>query len=759
MPPTYEELLHQLEHQTARADALEENQRPSRFLDYLRTTEEILFATFGVEPALPTASHTTSVNGKYYPQRLRPWHDFEAVHTVTFNSLRTTFGGARLFPALTDVLGVGRDLSPAAADELDLRPFIRAAIEKPAARILSEYLRLTHSPLCTRIRFQSNSFGLDLNQTALAAVVPGVAGTASEDIQPPPATSQRSPVIRIGIPDRWCVRFLPDDSRTHMLVGEYKAAHKLPARKVRAVLASGPREDFFARAINKDKDREASAATTAPGERKQVPGDVLVARVLCQAYHYMISSGLQFGYVASGDGLIFLRVLEGEPQTLDYFWSVFPVSQADEDDGHGGPPRDVRAPQQTAAAYMTTLCMLAVQSAVRPMAWIDACDDNLKRWPDPYGEASPLGGDGGHSEGAHDPGGDNGGGSNGGRGRGRGRGSRGGRSSRGGRGSHGGRGSRGGHGGISKSGNSSAKRPGDGGIAKARFIVEPPTLPYCTQACLYGLCAGLPLDDRCPNVTAHRFGRTNNTEQKVAEGPRLLDGHPLTPAEVRAHVVAQLAQNMDKDCECLDKWGCFGRYGVLFKLTVTGYGYTMVAKGVQAQHRFVLESEAAVYTDPAMAAFQGRLLPVFLGLVDLVRPLPLHSCARVPYLMLLSYAGPTPTSLPRTQQVPAGLDWEAEADRTAAELEAAGLRNEDLRPANMAWNAEAGRVMHLDFDQAYIVRRPEPAVPNSAAAPSVPAAQSRSPLLAKRDFNASYAGERVRRETKQSRKRETQRAK
>ncbi|CAK7225047.1 hypothetical protein SCUCBS95973_005728 [Sporothrix curviconia] len=58
-----------------------------------------------------------------------------------------------------------------------------------------------------------------------------------------------------------------------------------------------------------------------------------------------------------------------------------------------------------------------------------------------------------------------------------------------------------------------------------------------------------------------------------------------TAGGVRERIVAQL---MDKDCQCLD------RCGALFKLAVTGYGYTFVAKGVQAPHRRYLEDEAAV---------------------------------------------------------------------------------------------------------------------------------------------------------------------
>ncbi|EFX01415.1 hypothetical protein CMQ_6357 [Grosmannia clavigera kw1407] len=662
----------QAEQEKARADLQERREKPSCFVDYVRNTEEILFRTFCIEPAVTavsktagSANTTTSVSAKFYPKRLRPW-DFHNVQPALFETLATTFGDEPLFPALTDVVGVGRDMGPGPADEQDLRSFIRTAIEKPAARVVTD---------------------LGLGEPSQA-----------------------------DVPDRWCVGYNHDGSLVHVLVGEYKAAHKLPAQKLCTVLSRPPKEDFFIQAVRqmgKTSSTESSTVAaplpanvsrTAPTineEQELETEDIFVARVICQAYHYMIASGLEFGYVASGDGFIFLRVLEDDPQTLYYFWSVFPVSSVPEQITHQGNDDAgnlaviFRKPHQTALVYLASLCMLAVKSVIRPMSWIDAREKDLKRWPAPYDEVVPISTmallppalDPPNKD--KDSGEDNG------------------------RAGSGGKGSRG----------ESTKRPRSSYLSESShsthtsdstktastpFTIELPTLPYCTQACLHGLCIGAPLDSRCPNVALHRAARPQQSQQLQQEG------HPLTAAEVRGRIVAQLAQNMDKDCECLEKWGFFGAYGVLFKLAVIGYGYTFVAKGVQAPHRHVLEGEADVYT--AMAAYQGRLLPVFLGLVDLERPLPLHSLARVPHLMLLSYAGPP---------LPHDMDWEPEANRTTAELRAAGLCNEDVRPANLAWNKEAGRMMQLDFDQASV---------------QLPKRQAllRSPLLAKRELNAAH---------------------
>ncbi|KIH93336.1 metalloprotease m41 [Sporothrix brasiliensis 5110] len=794
-PPTVQDLLRQLEQERrekaevqaraeraearagmleTRAGVLETRQSPSSFLDYVRWTEKVLFQTFHIKPALvpqserrsqaagtsassPSTTHTaTRVKGKFYPRRLRPW-DFETAHASIFQTLVAAFGEDKVFPALTDVIGIGRDLSPGPADEQDLRPFIRAAIEKPAARVVTQYIQQKQNDKAStdnergflKITFQNNAYGVDLVQEA-AEETPPPPPPGQPGVMAPPPKRRRSPVKTIGVPDRWCVGFDDSGSATHILVGEYKAAHKLPAQKLSAVLSKPPGEDFFIQAVkSRDVDPNATdataptsaAAAAAATQRRAAPvtgadvehtrltsEEVYIASTLCQAYHYMITTGLEFGYVASGDGLVFLRVLEDDPQTLLYFWSVFPVQAPAP--GQGAAPgaalasddienstAGMREPIQTALAYLTSLCMLALKSTVRPMSWIDARERDLARWPHPYEQALPSMATAALLPAPPGPRRDDTGGGAGGTGSSGGSGSEPSRTStkrphsahtpsRTNTGS--------GSGSASASGNGS----GNGNTARTRFVVEPPTLPYCTQACLRGLCTGAPLDDLCPNAALHRAARP--PQAGTGHG----DGHPLTADGVRERIVAQLAQNMDKDCQCLDRWGFFGRYGALFKLAVTGYGYTFVAKGVQAPHRHLLEDEAAVYT--ALAAHQGRLIPVFLGIADLARPLPLQSLARVPHLLLLSYAGPLLS--------PDDTHAAAERERTVAELQAAGLYNDDVHAGNMAWNAEAGRVMLFDFDQACVYQRPqqpEHSEPSAIPPPSPPAT--------KRSFTA-YSG-------------------
>ncbi|OAA63568.1 metalloprotease m41 [Niveomyces insectorum RCEF 264] len=727
----------------SRADELATRQAPTRLLDYIRHVDQNMSAAFTVEQSSSTSLGVTSVEGRFYPQHFQPWHDFAGTHNELFNMLVQTFAndGGAYFPSILSIETLGGDISPAAADEQDLRPFIRASIEKPAALIVSKYLEIVNHPAVTAIRFRNNAYGLNIGRSE--EQLQQQLEEEQQQQQRGRPRKRRSPARAVGVPDRWAVASNRDGEKTHVLVAEYKAAHRLPAKTLRPVMSAPPTDNFFPRAAKQDETSTSSAA---------VPGSVLVAKVLCQAYHYMITSGLEFGYVASGEGLVLLRILERDPNTLYYFWSVFPSQNAANDN----PPTNVvlRAPRDTAMAYLASLSILGIDSTPRPSEWIDAAKRKLKRWPGPKKAAAPLSDTFSllpppHKDGHDDSGGGGGGGGSG-------SGVSGGESSSSGlagsvslrlvgtqsalkrsRGSE----PAGGH------QTTTTAAPAPSTPFTRPFVVEPPTLPYCTQACLQGLLhGGLPLDKQCPNVKLHGGAGSFAVEA---------DSHVLTAREVRALVVAQLAKNMDKDCECLDKYGCFGRFGVLFKITVTGYGYTLVAKGVQRRHRSVLEREAAVYR--GLQSFQGRLIPVCLGLLDLERSVPLHSCACVSHMLLLSYVGPdlgVHSFQTKKALFPSGVDWAVETERTWDELAAAGLQDNDRREQNVAWNDEVGRVMQFDFDQAFIpvpspVPSPNPSPGPLRSSPPPP----RSPLLAKRDLNAYQHDENEQNEGLQTKKR------
>ncbi|KAK3296487.1 uncharacterized protein B0H64DRAFT_374568 [Chaetomium fimeti] len=137
------------------------------------------------------------------------------------------------------------------------------------------------------------------------------------------------------------------------------------------------------------------------------------------------------------------------------------------------------------------------------------------------------------------------------------------------------------------------------------------SLPYCTRAWLLGLAHRKALDPSCPNTPLH------NTEG----GSR----HLLSVCDISALLRTQVEKDLDDGCRYLDMYGMFGAIGALFKMTLAGYGYTFVAKGVQEVDNDALKRESEVY--PGFIHFQGRFIPVYLGMMDLVQPYGLTSGA------------------------------------------------------------------------------------------------------------------------------------
>ncbi|EFX04894.1 hypothetical protein CMQ_5156 [Grosmannia clavigera kw1407] len=194
-----------------------------------------------------------------------------------------------------------------------------------------------------------------------------------------------------------------------------------------------------------------------------------------------------------------------------------------------------------------------------------------------------------------------------------------------------------------------------------------PIRPYCTQACLRSLVQGGDLDYDCPNAVIHAHALRRDGVD-LRQRPRR---HALTGEELCDLVRLQVLSNSEQDCACLIDDGFSGAIGSLFKITVTGYGYTFVGKGVQKFHSRRLGREVDIYD--GLAAQQGVCIPVCLGLVQLLLPYPMANCTLVTHLLLMSYAGPPLYRVIRVH----GVDVERETERTMAELESLGLVDND----------------------------------------------------------------------------------
>ncbi|KAI9783450.1 MAG: hypothetical protein M1816_001374 [Peltula sp. TS41687] len=202
---------------------------------------------------------------------------------------------------------------------------------------------------------------------------------------------------------------------------------------------------------------------------------------------------------------------------------------------------------------------------------------------------------------------------------------------------------------------------------------------YCTTQCLLSLVRGLPLDERCPNVEAHR---------QLGSGRHALDRDGL-----RQLVEEQLFHDDDDaGFESLDRSGWAG---ALFRVTLLSHGYTFVGKGTVAPLVRVLRKEAHMYS--RLDSIQGTAVPVYLGSVDLARIFWLTCSVPIEHVLLMSWGGEEAWQLEQD-----GVMLARETRRTIKEVQQLGVYQCDVREPNLLWNEELGRVLLIDFERAKV---------------------------------------------------------
>uniref|UniRef100_A0A093VGB1 Uncharacterized protein n=1 Tax=Talaromyces marneffei PM1 TaxID=1077442 RepID=A0A093VGB1_TALMA len=313
-----------------RANRAEAKQAPTTLEQYLRLIQQRLVTTLLVEPnpVNSASGSVTAVNEKYYPLELCRWHDFENELEQTFSQLTTLFASKSLFPSETDVLGVQRELSPTSRkDEQDIRPFVRSAIEKPAERIVRAYNDLTNRP--EKFYFQNNAYSLEYRDP-------------ETEIERRSPSKRRSPEARKASP--FPTAGVPDE-------------------EIRQVLDTASKNLFLEVLWRKQSETTNS---------EQDKAKELVAQILCQAFHYMIQSGLLFGYITSGRTLILLRVDEFAQQRL--YFHFIPVDLT-------GQARESEA-QYAPATQLATFALVALRAREMPRDWIIRAENcGIYQWP------------------------------------------------------------------------------------------------------------------------------------------------------------------------------------------------------------------------------------------------------------------------------------------------------------------------------------------------------------------------------------------
>ncbi|KAM3509227.1 hypothetical protein MY11210_006410 [Beauveria gryllotalpidicola] len=618
----------------------------------------------------------TSVQGKYYPKRLRRWHEFENTHRQRhFEAIKSACKGRRLFHQESTTRDIGSNMSQRrASNENDIDYFESFAVEDPVWEILrplwdDEDLRTEYR--CLQVDFSTNSRDVMAAQDFV------------EDSQErgrrikPPSTK----------PDGWGIRIHPGGAESHAFAFVHKAAHKLPPEPVKNAVA---KETLFMEVTQ----RICSGKVSNDVAREHEKTEEVIAMALTQVFDYMVRCEVAYGYVSSGKTLLLLHVDRADLQTL-YCHACVPEQDV------GAVPSGTLTDDTimyTAVAQLASFVLLSLRSEALRGASLEGASQaaaaTLKMWKEPYEDAAsvlemettdsscsssqetgsrysssvsplhrkrtlrsrssckttdlPREGDDEDEDDRpdeeptrHQP-----------------------RVETNKR----------------KDGPSSSSSEGE----STEMSSSVPSREYCTQACLLGLKRSLDLDDNCPNVRLHR----------TAEG---CSRHPIDAEAFARLMCQQLRQDPYHKCDALDQWGKSGATGMLFKLELEPYGYTLVGKGALSGHPHDLEHEGTIYD--RLDKLQGHVVPVHLGLVELDRGHLIAGGIRVFDMMLMSWAGEKVS----TEELP---DLVREAECSSQAVWAEGVDHSDERAANQLWNAERQQVMIIDFDQATLLPKP-----------------------------------------------------
>ncbi|PKK53377.1 hypothetical protein CI102_3023 [Trichoderma harzianum] len=365
----------------------------------------------------------------------------------------------------------------------------------------------------------------------------------------------------------------------------------------------------------------------------------VVTATITQLFDRMVKSGVPYGYIYTGDAIIFLEIYDDDPSIVHYYVSIPDIDVCDEDES---------TLRYSAVGQIFAFIIRAMQAEPRSVQWHDRTA-NVDVWRSSRSEAllnmtsyqSAPGSSSATSVGDE----------------------------------------------VMNDVDAEYEQDGEEGFVddgkQTYWFVDGEVIvsdirqrQYCTQECLLGLTNGSALDQACPNVEKHG------------------DEH-ISNLEFLRLVQSQLARtrHVSGCCVSLDLKGSLG---AMFKVMIPSHGYTFVAKGVTEGNVPRLLREGDTYT--RLRDVQGGCVPVYLGIVQLEAAFD-HDSAAYSHFMLLSWAGRPVEKLKESQ---ASYGFVNSTRRAYTELHNAGLVHNDADLGNMLYNPQLDRIMLVDFEHASI---------------------------------------------------------
>ncbi|PYI09802.1 hypothetical protein BO78DRAFT_394683 [Aspergillus sclerotiicarbonarius CBS 121057] len=654
---------------------------------------------------LTTQGDTTNPVNRLLPARIAPWDDFPSLQEEVWRRIENAgaFMERALFPSNNDLDFVRSTVSGKRINsEISLQNFERKTVDDLLEMIINaltsneEVRRQFH--IQGQVVFQDRPDPESLTEQSLEETMDHLhIGATQEHSQPGSSNSHMRPHGQAGRrrnrrADQFCVHVDAGESRKPVYVVEFKAPHKLTLPELIVGLHEmRPAQDV----IDQDGDTFEFHATR------------LVAAVITQIFSYMIDTGVQYGYICTGQAFVFLHIPE-DPTTVYYYLCV--------------PNEDVEADgdnnlHRTAVGQVLAFTLTALVAGLPPQEWHDAAQERLATWKveyfdvlrdipetirkeppssvykpsswkpmkrSPYntrskstcrphrttpeatsGESTDTDGDLQSPSLAPAA-----------RGR-RGRGSRNQATAGRGRGRVRGRGD------------------GQNDAAGSRNMKEQLTRQYCTMGCIRGLATGGQLDPRCPNVGEHgNFKR-----------------HRITAKQFIYKLHAQLKQSRSKGFEQLH---IRGRTGFMLKASLLSHGYTVIIKGTTARREHSLQMEIDTYRH--LRTLQGYQIPVCLGDFELGIPYWYHG-ELLTRMMVLGWSGIRAHNAINRDNA---SSFESERTNLLDCLQSHGIVHRDSAWRNILWDESAGRLVMIDLEEVSWTERRLPLMRTSGNAPQGP---------------------------------------